>query len=210
MKFLDLGTITATAAAQLFPRGDGAPQAVGATSITLPTSAVEASNALGFYAGYGVLVIAGQGAGQLRQILTSSTAYLCTVPTWDSPRPDTGSTIVVGLLPRGRDGVAVKFEGTSSVGTGTYRGVFYTNDPPGITTSRIGNARAAVSTSWTPGGTVITSHISSSASLQLESRSITAIGEDYVLAKVGCEVAPTANVECFAAPQNTRGRMGQF
>lgn len=209
MKFHDLGTITTTAAAQLFPLGDGDPQAVSARSITLPTSAVDVSSAAELYRGYGVLVIAGQGVGQMRQIQAVTTAYVCTVPTWDLPYPNTGSTIVVGLLPRGRDGLAVKFEGTASVGTGTFRGIFYANDP-GPTTARTGNVRAAVSTSWVPGGSVITSHLSSSASVQLEVRTVTAVGENYVLAKVACEIAPTANLEGFAVMQNTRGRMGQY
>lgn len=208
MKFLDIGTITSTGGAQAFPRGDGAPQAITATTITLPTSAVDASAGLNFYKHHLVMVIAGQGAGQERMILSSTTAYLCTVQTWGIPRPDTGSTIVIGAPVKGRDGVAVKGEHVGTATTGTFRLQTYVR-MPFIGTSRTDTMRSIVTATFPMTITLATAGLSSSAGYHAQTQLLDYVGEENTVAKVFVETAPTANVELFLAPVSLQGRMRQ-
>lgn len=209
MKFLDCGTITSTCGAQAFPRGDGAPQAVGAATITLPTSAVDASSALNAYQGHRVLVIAGQGMGQRRLLLNSSTAYLCAVANWDTPRPDTASTIIVGVPVRGHDAVEVKAEHVGTATTGTWRLQSYFAQQNLGTTARVDLARSTLSATFQNAITLATSGLASSAGLHGVAQTIDFLSPETAVAKIFVETAPTANVEMFASPINTRGRMGQ-
>jgi hypothetical protein len=118
-RFFHLGTIDSSAAGLSFPRGDGSPSAISATTIALPTSAPDTAN---FFRDMIVYVAAGSGAGQWRVITSYSTARIATVHAWEAPAPNTGSTLVYGIPMRHADIMHFRSEyTTTTAATGLFR-----------------------------------------------------------------------------------------
>jgi hypothetical protein len=177
---------------------------VDSANLSTVTLGPAASNALpDAYEGLGIYVIAGSGTGQLRQILRSSTAAqtVATVKEWDNPKPDSGSTLVVGVILDGRDGFAVKAEHAGTAATGTFRGMFFSRDVV---------PRTVFTTPFTLGlvsSSVATAYLTlPTAAGHGETRVIDYLTPMYRLAKVMVESAPTAQVELFGAAIFTTGR----
>jgi hypothetical protein len=207
--FFYLGPSTAASSLKYYPDID---PTVGSTAYTHVDSANLSTVTLGpvassalpdAYEGLGIYVIAGSGTGQLRQILRSNTAAqtVATVKEWDNPKPDSGSTLVVGVMLDGRDGFAVKAEHAGSGATGTFRGVFFSRDVP---------PRTVFTTSFTlgfVGSIAATAYLTmTTAAGHGETRVIDYLNPGYRLAKLMVDIAPTAQVELFGAAVFTAGR----
>lgn len=214
--FLYLGAATAATTSKFYPEYD---PTVGSTaytwgstayspygtvdSLTLGTAA--SSAATDAYAGFGILVTSGSGVGQMRRIRNSTTAgqAVVTVRAWNVPKPDSGSTFVVGVMQDGRDGFVVKAEHGGTAGTGTFRAAFWTGeDAPKLVFSTpwsalgIGSAAAATGAGM----------ISTTAAIHGETRVIDYLNPMYRISKVFVEASPTADVQLFGAAVFTSGR----
>lgn len=119
-----LGSFSSTGAiGDSIPVGDGSPEAVASTSLTLATSANATSD---FYAGMAVFISNGSGIGQKRFIESYSTARVASLnKPWDDPRPDTASTYVLGVGTDRGDLAHLKTEWqTTTAATGSFAAAF--------------------------------------------------------------------------------------
>ena len=194
MKFFYLGKPTSTSINQAFPLGDGSPEGVGAATLTLATSAALPT----VYAGLAILVTASSGAGQLREILSNTTAVpsVVTVRPWDAPRPTTGSSYIFGVPLRRYDASAVKGESDGTATTGVWRLELWTKED---------EPRLARSQPFVLGlVTTATSGMSSTGLAHLETRVTDMLYDPYAIFKVFVGTAPTANTFLFATPLRVR------
>ena len=198
-RFYFLGSVGTTAGSLSFPAGDGNPDAITATTITLPTSA---STVVSAFTGFTAFVYSGSGVGQRKQIASYSTARVATLSgEWEAPRPGTGSFIVYGPPMRHQDMAHYKVEYGGTATTGILRAHVFADagaDP-----------RSIYSQSFVAQRVAATAAISSTAVAQGETVIIDLMPLDVVLAKIYIETAPTAGtLEIFVAPGKSYGRQG--
>lgn len=197
-RFLYLGSADSSSTGLDYPRGDGNPTAVSATTVTLGTAASTTASA---FTGLVAFVYSGSGAGQYRLISAYSTDRVATLyRPWDQPYPNTASYLVYGVPMRHGDMAHYKVEYNTVTGTsGTLRSLVYVD--------ACDNPRSVYSQTFQPQRIASTSGLSSTGDAQGETIIVDLMPLETIVAKVFIDSAPTAGtleLFCAAGKSHTR------